>query len=132
MPAPTDRPTAVLARQTARTPADRLTLGLLPLLGALLFLTGCAIEVNGETDEWRDGAYRPRSATDICRREVYRSYDDDYRIAFELPEMRTEAAKQTVTQTFTLTPKRGRDGQETRTIRCTVTDGALTDVATVR
>ncbi len=127
--APTTAPTT--ASPTAAR--NRLMLTMLPLAGlALLFLGGCAIEVN-DRDSGRDGYYKPRGATDLCRREVERTYDDRFRIAYELPELVTQGTSQLVTQEFSLTPRKDYGtGIERRAIRCTVTDGALTSVTPVK
>ncbi len=86
----------------------------------------CSITVNeGEYDH---GNYRaPRTATDICRREVDRSFGDRYRIAFDLAELSTSGNVQTVNQPFTMASR--KDAFETpqrRTLRCTIVDGVLT------
>lgn len=89
-------------------------------------LGGCSINVHDDGIE--HGDYRaPRTATDICRREVDRSFSDRYRIAFDLPELITNGNVQTVQQPFTIASR--KDAFETpqrRTLRCTVVDGALT------
>ncbi|WP_119677408.1 hypothetical protein [Indioceanicola profundi] len=94
----------------------------------LLALSGCISVHDGGGDS---SEYRPRSATDLCRREVWRSYHEDYKINYDLPELSTSSNSQMVVQSFTLVPERGRADVERRTIRCTVTDGALTGVTTL-
>lgn len=97
-----------------------------------LALGACSIAVQ-DGDDWNHvGENRPRAATDICRREVRRSYDYDHGIDFDLPELSTSGTTQTIIQSFTVDAKRGRGVPERRTIRCVVTDGVLTEVANVR
>lgn len=98
----------------------------------LLALGACSISVQDGDGGYHSSDYRPKSATDLCRREVWRSYHEDYKIAYELPELTTAGTSQTVVQSFTLVPERGRADVERRTIRCTVTDGALTEVSALR
>lgn len=98
---------------------------LLALAGGGL-LGGCSINVNDDGIE--HGDYRaPRTATDICRREVDRSYGDRYRIAFDLPELSTSGNVQTVQQPFTIASRKDAfEGPLRKVLRCTVVDGALT------
>ncbi|MFM2041824.1 MAG: hypothetical protein RLY86_400 [Pseudomonadota bacterium] len=99
---------------------------------ALLALGGCSISVQ-DGDGYHDGSVeRPRSATDICRREVWRSFQEDHRITYDLPELTTTGTTQTVVQAFTLDPHRSSQGSERRTIRCTISDGTLTEVTSLR
>lgn len=89
-------------------------------------LGGCSINVNdGEYDH---GNYRtPRTATDICRREVDRSYGDRYRIAFDLPELTTNGGTQMVFQPFTMASRKDSfEAPQRRALRCTIVDGVLT------
>lgn len=107
------------------------TTALLPALAGLLLLGGC-INIQGDGDH-DGGPYRPRTATDLCRREVEHSYESRYRIAYDLPELTTNGTTQTVRQPFTLAARKENfEGPERREIRCTVVDGALTQVQTVR
>lgn len=89
-------------------------------------LGACSINVND--DNYEHGAYRmPRTATDLCRREVDRSFGDRYRIAFDLPELTTSGNVQTVQQPFTMASRKDAfEGPQRRTLRCTVVDGVLT------
>ena len=89
-------------------------------------LGACSINVND--DDYDHGTYRmPRTATDICRREVDRSFGDRYRIAFDLPELTTSGNVQTVNQPFTMASRKDAfEGPQRRTLRCTVVEGALT------
>lgn len=132
MPVRSSAATAVNAAVADAAPRGPL-LTVLPLAGlALLFLGGCSIEVN-DREVGRDGYYKPRSATDLCRREVERTYDDRFRIAYELPELVTQGTSQIVTQEFSLTPRKDYGtGIERRSIRCTVTDGTLNSVTPAR
>lgn len=89
-------------------------------------LGACSINVNdGEVDH---GNYRtPRTATDICRREVDRSFGDRYRIAFDLPELTTNGGTQSVFQPFTMASRKDSfEPPQRRALRCTIVDGALT------
>lgn len=97
----------------------------LVLAGAGL-LGACSINVNGDEYD-RDGHYKPRTATDQCRREVDRSFGDRYKIAFDLPDLTTNANVQTVVQPFTIASRRDSfEAPQRRVLRCTVVDGALT------
>lgn len=126
--------TRITAATRDTAPQFRLsTLALLPLAGlAMLLLGGCAIEVN-DRDPGREAAYKPRTATDVCRREVERTYDDRFRIAYELPDLQTQGATQVVVQEFSLTPRKDYGTAiERRTVRCTVADGVLTAFTPMR
>lgn len=112
--------------------AARRTLIPLSLVGVALLAGACSIEVNGETDLDHNNGYYVRTPTDLCRREVNRSFADDYRIDFDLPELSTQGTVQTVVQRFTMTPRQGRGATESRTIQCTVTDRTLTEFKTLR
>jgi len=90
-------------------------------------LGACSINVQDRDYEHDDGYSRPRSATDLCRREVNRSFGDRYRIAFDLPELSTSGNTQTVIQPFNMVSRKDSfDGPQRRTLRCTVVDGVLT------
>lgn len=89
-------------------------------------LGACSINVNdGELER---GSYStPRTATDVCRREVHRTYGDRYRISFDLPELSTNGTVQTVHQPFTIVSRKDSfEGPQRRVLRCTLTDGILT------
>lgn len=89
-------------------------------------LSGCSIKVN---DGDYDGEnYRvPRTATDICRREVDRSYGDRYHIAFDLPELTTNGDVQTVHQPFIMANRKNSFEAPARSaLRCTLVKGVLT------
>ncbi|MQP65118.1 hypothetical protein GE253_07125 [Niveispirillum sp. SYP-B3756] len=90
------------------------------------FLAGCSINVNDGENE--HGNFRnPRTATDICRREVDRSYGDRYRIAFDLPELTSNGGTQTVHQPFTMASRKDSfEAPQRRALRCTIVDGILT------
>ncbi len=93
---------------------------------AVGLLGGCSVNVNdGEYDH---GNYRvPRTATDICRREVERSFGDRYRIAFDLPELTTNGGTQSVFQPFTMASRKDSfEPPQRRALRCTIVDGVLT------
>lgn len=89
-------------------------------------LGACSINVND--GEYEHGKYHaPRTATDICRREVDRSFGDRYRIAFDLPDLSTNGNIQTVQQPFTMASRKDSfEAPQRRTLRCTITDGVLT------
>ena len=112
-----------------RTPTSRALAATL-LVGAPLLLGGCVAEINAGDDAYHGGAYsRIRTATDMCRREVERSYEDRYRIAYDLPDLTSQGTTQTVVQPFTLEARRNApDAPGRRTVRCTVVDGTLTQV----
>lgn len=99
-------------------------------LGALA-LSACSINVDGDTHG--PGYNLPRTATDLCRREVDRTYDSRYRIAYELPELSTDGPTQTVRQAFTLAlRKENFEAPERRALRCVVRGGELVSVSEVR
>ncbi|WP_298325221.1 hypothetical protein [Asticcacaulis sp.] len=89
-------------------------------------LGACSVNVN-DGDYERGLSPVPRTATDICRREVDRSFGDRYRIAFDLPELVTNGNVQTVQQPFTMASRRDAfEGPQRRSLRCTLVDGVLT------
>lgn len=90
------------------------------------FLGGCSINVNADEYD-HDGHGKPRTATDQCRREIDRSFGDRYKIAFDLPDLTTNANVQTVVQPFTLASRRDSfEPPQQRVLRCTIVDSALT------
>jgi hypothetical protein len=89
-------------------------------------LSGCSINVN-DAEFDHDNYPLPRTATDVCRREVERSYGNRYRIAFDLPELSTNGDTQTVQQPFTMASRKNDFEAPTRlTLHCTVVKGVLT------
>lgn len=71
-------------------------------------LSGCVASINAndhDDDGWRHS--HPRTATDLCRREVERTYEDNYRIAFELPSLRSLAMVSPVPPPGTVAPVPG-------------------------
>ncbi|MFV3075809.1 hypothetical protein [Niveispirillum fermenti] len=95
-------------------------------IAAMGLLGACSIKVN-EGDAERGAYSTPRTATDVCRREVHRSYGDRYRISFDLPELSTSGTLQTVYQPFTIVSRKDSfEGPQRRALRCTLADGILT------
>jgi hypothetical protein len=102
------------------------TAHLLTGLGLVALLAACSINVRDD-DIDHDGYHRPRTATDLCRREVDRTYGSRYRIAFDLPELTTSGNIQTVVQPFTMASRKDAfEGPTSRSLRCSVADGVLT------
>lgn len=118
---------------------------------AMVVLSGCVASINAN-DHDGDGPHgHYRTATDLCRREVERTYEDAYRISYELPTLRTIppmsplpapggtapvpdaiGTQQVVQQPFTITPRRDGGLSQHQTLTCTLNTGVVTAMSVDR